>query len=58
VVLRGHYSTAGDTLTVQMDGQAPGQYPFRLDDGELVIKSRNGSEKRYKRPECSLLKGY
>jgi hypothetical protein len=58
VVLRGHYATTGDTLTVQMDGQAPGQYPYRLENGDLVIRSRDGSEKKYKRPECSLLKGY
>jgi hypothetical protein len=58
VVLRGQYSTAGDTLTVQIDGQAAGRYPYRVEDGDLVIRSRDGSEKRYKRPECSLLKGY
>jgi hypothetical protein len=58
VVLRGRYSTAGDTLTVQMDGQASGQYPFRLENGELSIRSRDGSDKKYKRPECSLLQGY
>src|SRR5207249_4200563 len=28
VILRGRYSVAGDTLTVQIEGQPPGQYPF------------------------------
>jgi hypothetical protein len=56
--LRGHYSVAGATLTVQIEGQPPGQYPFRFEKGVLVIKSRDGSEKQYKRPECALLKGY
>lgn len=58
VTLRGHYSISGETLRVEMQAQPPGEYPFRLDNGELVIKSRNGSEKRYKRPETSLLQGY
>jgi hypothetical protein len=58
VVLRGRYSVAADTLKVEMQAQPPGEYPFRMENGQLVIKSRNGSEKRYKRPETSLLKGY
>lgn len=58
VVLRGRYSVAGDTLTVTMQDQPPGQYPFRIEGGLLVVKSRNGSEKQYKRPETSLLEGY
>jgi len=58
VVLRGRYSVTADSLRVEMQAQPAGEYPFRLDKGELVIKSRNGSEKRYKRPETSLLKGY
>lgn len=58
VVLRGHYSVAGESLKVEMQAQPAGEYPYRMDNGELVIKSRNGSEKRYKRPETSLLKGY
>ena len=58
VVLRGRYSISGDALKVEMQAQPPGEYPFRLDKGELVIKSRSGAEKRYKRPETSLLKGY
>ena len=58
VTLRGQYSISGETLRVEMQAQPPGEYPFRLDNGELVIKSRNGSEKRYKRPETSLLQGY
>ena len=58
VVLRGHYSVTGESLRVEMQAQPAGEYPFRLDNGELVIKSRSGAEKRYKRPETSLLKGY
>ncbi len=58
VVLRGRYSVTGDSLRVEMQAQPPGEYPYRLDSGELLIKSRNGTEKRYKRPETSLLKGY
>ena len=58
VTLRGRYSVSGDTLKVEMQAQPPGEYPFRLENGQLVIRSRNGSEKRYKRPETSLLKGY
>ena len=58
VTLRGRYSISGDTLRVEMQAQPPGDYPFHLENGQLVIKSRNGSEKRYKRPETSLLKGY
>jgi hypothetical protein len=58
VTLRGRYSISGDTLRVEMQAQPPGEYPFRLENGLLVIKSRSGSEKRYKRPETSLLKGY
>lgn len=58
VTLRGRYSVAGDTLTVEMQGQPPGQYPFRFENGLLVIKSRNGAEKQYKRPETTLLEGY
>ena len=58
VVLRGRYSVTGDSLRVEMQAQPAGEYPFRLENGELVIKSRSGAEKRYKRPETSLLKGY
>ncbi|HEY3204015.1 MAG TPA: hypothetical protein VGL03_10185 [Thermoanaerobaculia bacterium] len=57
-VLRGRYAIAGDTLTVEISGQPPGQYPFRFENGLLVIKSRDGSEKKYKRPETALLKGF
>lgn len=58
VVVRGTYSVAGDVLTVTLQGQPPGQYPFRFDGGSLFIKSRSGAEKEYKRPETSLLEGY
>jgi hypothetical protein len=58
VTLRGRYSVSGDTLTVEMQGQPSGNYPLRIEDGRLIIRSRNGTEKQYKRPETSLLKGY
>jgi len=58
VVLRGRYSVTGDSLRVELQGQRAGEYPFRLENGSLFIKSRSGAEKRYKRPETSLLKGY
>ena len=37
---------------------ASGTYPFRIENGQLVIKSRDGSDRVYKRTECTLLKGY
>jgi len=58
VVLRGRYSVAGDTLTVVMQDQPSGEYPYRIENGLLLIRSRNGAEKQYKRPETTLLKGY
>ena len=58
VILRGRYGVAGDRLTVTMQGQPPGEYPFRLEGNELVIKSRSGEDRRYKRPETTLLEGY
>jgi len=58
VTLRGRYIAGTDALTVQMEGQPSGQYPYRIENGLLVIKSRDGSEKQYKRPETSLLRGY
>lgn len=58
VTLRGRYSVAGDRLTVTMQAQPPGEYPFRFENGELVIKSRNGEDRRYKRPETTLFEGY
>jgi len=58
VTLRGRYDVSGDRLTVTLQGQPPGEYPFRLEGGELVIKSRNGEDRRYKRPETTLLEGY
>mgnify|MGYP000131310564 CR=1 FL=1 len=42
VTLRGRYSVTGDTLTVQMQNQPPGQYPFRIQDGLLIIRSPRG----------------
>jgi hypothetical protein len=58
VVLRGRYAVSGDVLTVTMQDQPSGQYPFRLENGILSIRSRNGAEKQYRRPETSLLRGY
>jgi hypothetical protein len=58
VTLRGRYSVSGDTLTVAMQDQPKGEYPFRIENGLLLIRSRNGTEKQYKRPETSLLAGY
>jgi hypothetical protein len=58
VKLSGRYSVSGDTLTVEMQGQPSGDYPFRIENGRLIIRSRNGTEKQYERPETSLLKGY
>jgi hypothetical protein len=58
VTLRGRYSVSGDVLTVTMQDQPPGAYPFRIENGLLVIKSRDGAERQYRRPETSLLEGY
>ena len=58
VVLRGRFSVAGGVLTVTMQGQPSGTYPFRFENGLLVIQSRNGAEKKYRRPETSLLLGF
>ena len=58
VVLRGRYSVDGSVLNVTMQDQPLGNYPFRFEDGNLLIKSRNGSEKKYRRPATSLLSGY
>jgi hypothetical protein len=58
VTLRGTYKVQGDQLTVAIFGQPPGQYPFRIDEGLLKIKGRDGSERVYKRTESTLLRGY
>ena len=58
VTLRGRYSVAGDKLTVTMQDQPSGEYPFRIENGLLVIQSRNGTAREYKRPETALLEGY
>ena len=58
VTLRGTYKVEGDQLTVEIFGQPPGKYPFRIDEGQLKIKGRDGSERVYKRTECTLLRGY
>jgi hypothetical protein len=58
VTLRGKYQVDGDMLTVEIFGQPSGRYPFRIENGQLIIKSRDGSDRVYKRTECTLLKGY
>jgi hypothetical protein len=58
VTLRGKYRVDGDILTVEIFGQPSGRYPFRIENGQLVIKSRDGSDRVYKRTECTLLRGY
>src|SRR5262245_38161697 len=57
-VLRGTYKVEGDALQVDISGQPPGKYPFRMEDGRLVIKNRDGAERVYKRSPSTLLKGY
>lgn len=57
-VLRGTYKVEGDSLQVDIAGQPPGKYPFRMEDGRLVIKNRDGAERIYKRSPSTLLKGY
>ena len=58
VVLRGGYTVDGGTMTVTIQNQPPGSYPFRIENGFLIIKNRNGTEKKYRRPETTLLSGY
>ena len=58
VVLRGTYGVEGSDLTVRILGQAEGKYPFRIENGQLLIKNREGVERAYKRSECKLLRGY
>jgi hypothetical protein len=58
VTLRGTYKVEGDQLTVEIFGQPPGKYPYRIENGQLKIQGRDGSERVYKRTECTLLKGY
>jgi hypothetical protein len=58
IVLHGRYGLEGGVMTVAIQNQPPGSYPFRFENGLLVIQSRNGTEKKYRRPETSLLSGY
>jgi hypothetical protein len=58
VVLRGTYAVDGSDLSVHILGQPEGRYPFRVENGQLVIKNREGLERVYKRSECKLLRGY
>src|SRR5262249_12770208 len=57
-VRRGTYTVSGDTLEVNIPGQPLGHYPFRIEEGRLVIKNRDGAERIYKRSPSTLLKGY
>lgn len=58
VTLRGTWKVEGGELTVEIFGQPPGRYPYRIENGQLFIKSRDGSDRVYKRTESTLLKGY
>jgi hypothetical protein len=58
VVLRGTYAVNGDQLTVRILGQPEGRYPFRVENGQLLIKNKEGIERAYRRSECKLLRGY
>lgn len=58
VTLRGTYRVDGDQLTVEIFGQPPGRYPYRIENGQLMIKGRDGTDRVYKRTECTLLRGY
>jgi hypothetical protein len=58
VVLRGTYSVQGPELTVRILGQPEGKYPYRVENGQLLIKNKEGAERAYKRSECRLLRGY
>jgi hypothetical protein len=58
VTLRGRYHVEGDMLTVEIFGQPSGKYPYRIENGQLIIKARDGTDRVYKRTECKLLKGY
>lgn len=58
VVLRGTYGVEGSDLTVRILGQPEGKYPFRIENGQLLIKNKEGIERAYKRSECKLLRGY
>ncbi len=58
VTLRGTWKVEGGELTVEIFGQPPGKYPYRIENGQLFIKSRDGSDRVYKRTESTLLKGY
>lgn len=58
VTLRGTWKVEGGELTVEIFGQPPGRYPYRIENGQLFIKSRDGSDRVYKRSESTLLKGY
>ena len=58
VVLRGTYRVEGSDLTVRILGQGEGKYPFRIENGQLLIKNKEGVDRAYKRSECRLLRGY
>jgi hypothetical protein len=56
--LRGTWQADGTTLSVHIDGQPPGRYPYRVENGQLIIKSRDGSDRVYKRSPSTLLESY
>jgi len=58
VVLRGTYAVQGPELTVRILGQPEGKYPYRVENGQLLIKNKEGVERAYKRSECRLLRNY
>src|SRR5262245_12385705 len=43
VTLRGKYQVEGEMLTVEIFGQPSGKYPFRIENGQLLIKGRDGT---------------
>ena len=57
VVLRGTYSVDGPNLTVRILGQPEGTYPYRIENGQLPIKNKEGLERAYKRSESKLCAG-
>lgn len=58
VTLRGTYKVEGKELTVEIFGQPPGRYPYRIENGMLYIQGRDGTDRVYKRSPSTLLRGY
>lgn len=57
VFLRGTFEAGDGALTVRIPGRPPGRYPYRLEQGRLILISQDGSERIYRRAETSLLSG-